>query len=240
MSKAMTSNNIQGSKLLFSAGWCVAIASIALVTNSGVATAQVQLAKLNNWRFSPGTKKLEITLSSGKTPQYFYLAEPPRLVVDIPDTKLGSVSTMQNYTGAIQRVRVSQLSANVTRIVLDLAPGFAADPNQVQLQPVSKQNPTRWVLRPAIAKSTPKPENSQRSATLGGTPSASTSPQNNSNYLQLPSTIPAIGGTQQPFVTVPPLTSNQTPANINASFPPTATTPPNNPLVIEFGQPIPK
>lgn len=240
MSKAMTSNNIQGSKLLFGAGWCVAIAAIALITNSSLATAQVQLAKLNNWRFSPGTKKLEITLSSGKTPQYFYLAEPPRLVVDIPDTKLGSVSTMQNYTGAIQRVRVSQLSANVTRIVLDLAPGFAADPNQVQLQPVSKQNPTRWVLRPAIAKSTLKPENSHRSAT--------TLPQNNSNYLQLPSTIPSISGTQKPFVTVPPLTSNQTPANINASFPPTspnfptptATTPPNNPVVIEFGQPIPK
>lgn len=225
MSKAMMSYNIQGSKQLFGTSLCVAI---TLFAYSSIA-AQAQIAKLNNWRFYPDTKKLEITLSSGKTPQYFYLNEPPRLVLDIPDTQLGNVSTQQKYSGSVQRVRVSQMSANVTRIVLDLAPGSAVDANKVQLQPVSRKNPTRWVLRPAIVKAATKPNNPQPT---------------NINSLQLPSTLPSINGTQQPLVSVPPLNSNNpTPqpsnaVNANSSTSPVPTLP--NYPVIEFGQPLPK
>ena len=68
----------------------------------------------------------------------------------MPATKLGYVPTKQNYSGPIQSIRVSQLKAGTTRIVMDLAPGSVLDPHQVQLQPVSWQNPTRWVLRPLI------------------------------------------------------------------------------------------
>ncbi|MBD2342881.1 AMIN domain-containing protein [Anabaena subtropica] len=240
------SNNIQGIQQLFGASLFTAI---TLVTTSSVA-AQVQMAKLNNWRFYPDTKKLEITLSSGKTPQYFYLSEPPRLVVDIPDTKLGNISTQQNYTGSVQRVRVSQLNANVTRIVLDLAPDSAVDANKVQLQPISKQNPTRWVLRPAIVKAATKPSNVQ-----GISPVRTRSPNNQlpttPNYIQLPNTLsPITGLQQQPFVSVPPLNSpNPTPIsnspkqpsnfnNATSSTPPIPTLP--NYPVIEFGQPLPK
>ncbi|HEY9803305.1 MAG TPA: AMIN domain-containing protein [Leptolyngbyaceae cyanobacterium] len=225
MSKAIMSNNIQGSKQLFGTSLCVAI---TLFAGTSIAAVE-QIAKLNNWRFYPDTKKLEITLSSGKTPQYFYLNEPPRLVVDIPDTQLGNVSTQEKYTGPVQRVRVSQMSANVTRIVLDLAPGSAVDANKVQLKPVSPKNSTRWVLHPTIVKVATKPSSQQPT---------------NVNSLQLPSTLPSINATQQPFVTVPPLNANNptpqpnTVVNANSSTPP-APTLPNFP-VIEFGQPLPK
>ncbi|BCL34135.1 hypothetical protein NSMS1_05820 [Nostoc sp. MS1] len=218
------SNNIQGRKQLLSISLCVAI---TLFAGSSLAAGE-QMAKLNSWRFYPDTKKLEINLSSGKTPQYFYLNEPPRLVVDIPDTQLGNVATQQKYTGSVQRVRVSQMSANVTRIVLDLAPGSAVDSEKVQLQPVSRKNTTRWVLRPAIIKVAAKPNNPQPA---------------NVNYLQLPSTLPPITG-MQPFVSVPPLNANnQAPQasnfnNANSSNSPVPTLP--NYPVIEFGQPLPK
>jgi hypothetical protein len=130
-----------GSKRLF--GMSVFVA-ITLQTVSSIAA---QVAKLNNWRFYPEGGKLEINLSAGKTPSYFYLPQPPRIVLDIPDTTLGNIPTEQNYNGAVQRIRVAQLNANVTRIVLDLAAGVFVDPSQVQLQPISRQNPTRWVLR---------------------------------------------------------------------------------------------
>lgn len=224
MSKAIMSNNIQASKQLFGTSLCVAI---TLFAGSSIAAGE-QIAKLNSWRFYPDTKKLEITLSSGKTPQYFYLNEPPRLVVDIPDTQLGKVSTQQKYTGSVQRVRVSQMSANVTRIVLDLAPGSAVDSEKVQLQPVSRKNTTRWVLRPTIVKVAAKPNNPQPT---------------NVNYLQLPSTLAPMTG-MQPFVSVPPLNSNnQAPQasnfnNTNSSPSPVPTL--RNYPVIEFGQPLPK
>ncbi|HIK07193.1 MAG TPA: AMIN domain-containing protein [Trichormus sp. M33_DOE_039] len=216
-------------------------AAFTLPTTSAIAA---QVAKLNNWRFYPEAGKLEINLSVGKTPNYFYLSEPPRIVVDIPDTKLGYIPTQKNYTGAVQRVRVSQLNANITRIVLDLANGVVLDPNQVKLQPISQQNPTRWVLRPFISGSR------QLSNTKNPPRSSPPTQFTQYNYLQLPSTLtPTFASPQQPLVTVPPLNSSNPvkTQNSSPSFPtPTISSQPNsppkvtNPIVIEFGQPIPK
>lgn len=261
-------------------GLCTAI---ALETGSIAAP----VAKLDNWRFSPEVPQLEITLSAGAVPQYFYLSQPPRLVVDLPDTKLGYVPTQQNYAGAIQRIRVSQLNATVTRIVLDLAAGTLIDPKQIQLQPVSRQNPTRWVLRPLIASQSrlsaqpgnlqplpnnipPNPYYPQLPA--NAPPSSNYPPQTSnltpSNYLQLPSTLPTANN-QQPLITVPPLTPNNSSQLPNSILPPPSfpnqpsnlqnTAPTANPSfpvptisndyptpgeqkiqVIEFGQPLPK
>ncbi|HYW21843.1 MAG TPA: AMIN domain-containing protein [Nodularia sp. (in: cyanobacteria)] len=231
-------------------------AVIALQAGSSVAAP---VARLDNWRFYPEAVKLEINLSASTTPNYFYLAEPPRLVVDLPNTKLGNVTTTQNYLGAIQRIRVSQLNDTVTRIVLDLTAGSFVDSNQVQLQLASRQNPTRWVLSPTISSYTPPTQ-------LGNFQSLPN--QAPSNYLQLPSSLPlTTPNSQQPFVTVPPLNPSnssplpgsilpppsfpQQPSNFNSIPSPTSPgfsvpTIPNyqpevsNIEVIEFGQPLPK
>lgn len=108
-------------------------------------------ARLLDWRFYPEALQLEISLSAASQPRYFYLRQPSRIVIDLPGTKLGNIPTQQNFSGAIRSIRVSQLNADVTRIVMDLAPGTLIDPNQVQLQPVSRDNPNRWVLRPLVA-----------------------------------------------------------------------------------------
>ncbi|MEA5582987.1 AMIN domain-containing protein [Nodularia harveyana UHCC-0300] len=195
---------------------------------TGISVA-APVAKLDNWRFDPETIKLEINLSANTTPEYFYLAEPPRLVVDLPNTQLGYVPTVQNYWGAIQRIRVSQLNETVTRIVLDLAAGNFVDPNQIQLQLVSRQNPTRWVLSPRITSYTPPAQNGNFLSRPNLPPT---------NYLQLPSTLPlTTPNPQQPFVTVPPLTPRNSPLP-PGSFPQQPDV--SNIRVIEFGQPLPK
>uniref|UniRef100_A0A0C1N4F0 AMIN domain-containing protein n=1 Tax=Tolypothrix bouteillei VB521301 TaxID=1479485 RepID=A0A0C1N4F0_9CYAN len=122
---------------------------VAIAPHTGSSYAQ-QIVRLEDWRFNPEALQLEIALSAPSQPHQFYLAQPPRIVVDLPDTKLGNVSTRRNYSGAIQSIRISQLNADVTRIVLDLAPGTQLDPARVQLQPISREA-NRWVLRPAIS-----------------------------------------------------------------------------------------
>jgi len=122
-------------------------AAIAFNTNSSIAGPA---GKLQDWRFSPQGSQLEISVSTPVRPQYFYLSQPPRIVVDLPGTKLGSVPTQQNYNGAVERIRLSQLNDDITRIVMDLAPGTQFDRNQIQLQPFSWQNPTRWMFRPLV------------------------------------------------------------------------------------------
>jgi hypothetical protein len=203
-------------------------AAIALQTSSIAATP---LAKLDNWRFSPKTQQLEITLSTATTPRYFYLAQPPRLVVDLPNTKLGNITTQQNYSGAIKSIRVSQLNENATRIVLDLAPGTVLNPKQVQLQPVSRKNPTRWVLRPVISgRSTAvKPANSA--------PSSKKPPQTPPTKLPVITTssqprtnLPVITpDSQPPLLTVPPISSQLPSTTITNSTQPFVTVPPLTP-----------
>ena len=122
-------------------------AAIAFNTNSSIAAPA---GRLQDWRFSPQGSQLEISVSTPVRPRYFYLSQPSRIVIDLPDTKLGYAPTQQNYNGAVERIRVSQLNDDITRIVMDLAPGTQFDRNQVQLQPVSWQNPTRWIFRPLI------------------------------------------------------------------------------------------
>lgn len=180
-------------------------------------TVAAPVARLDDWRFYPDAMQLEFTLSAGITPRHFYLAQPPRIVVDLPDTKLGYVPTQQNYSGAIQTIRISQLNAGVTRIVLDLAPGNYSDPNQVQLQPVSRQNPTRWVLRPLIRgysnslqpKSYPQPPTNLPPSPYNYPQTPNNTPPSPYNYPQLPNSLsPTNTNSAQPFVTVPPLTPN--------------------------------
>jgi len=203
----------------------VSIFGLIILTPS-ISFAQ-PVAQLNNWQFNPKAQQLEINLSDTTTPQYFYLAQPPRLVLDLPNTKLGKVVTQKEYSGAIQKIRISQMNENVTRIVLDLAPGTQLQPNQVQLQPLSRQKPTRWVLNPRISFS---PANS-----LLLTPATTLPPSTNLTT-----------NSSQPLITVPPLNS-QNPSPVTNSPLPSAmlSTPienknssPNIPI-IEFGQPLP-
>ncbi len=178
-------------------------------------------AMLEDWRFSPEASQLEITLTAASQPHYFYLSQPSRLVIDLPATKLGYVPTKQNYSGPIQSIRVSQLKAGTTRIVMDLAPGTVINPHQVQLQPVSWQNPTRWVLRPLIT--------SERADNALRDPSQSNDlPPTIDNAPQIPSNLPpTIDNAPQPPSNLPPTVYNapQPPSNLpptvyNASQPP--------------------
>jgi AMIN domain len=121
------------------------IATIITLQSSTIANSAN--TQLEDWRFYPEYNQLEFTLSSNSQPKYFYLAQPARLVVDLPNTKLGRLPTQQSYSGAIQRVRLSQLNANVTRIVMDLAPGTNFDPKLVQFQQVPWQKPNHWALK---------------------------------------------------------------------------------------------
>ncbi|MBW4687421.1 MAG: AMIN domain-containing protein [Komarekiella atlantica HA4396-MV6] len=233
-------------KQLFGVSLFSLYVAIILETISSAATP---VAKLDDWRFYPEKVQLEITLSAGTTPRYFYLAQPPRIVVDLPDTQLGYVTTQQNYSGAIQRIRVSQLTASSTRIVLDLAPSTSLNLKQLQLQPVSQNNPTRWVLRPVTSGystsvqpgySSPSP-NSQPQTPYNYSQPLTNQLQIPSNYSQPPSNLPLTTtnaqpplftlpppssdlpqttNPQQPFVTVPPLTPNQPSQLPNSILPP--------------------
>ncbi|MBV6622082.1 MAG: AMIN domain-containing protein [Rivularia sp. (in: Bacteria)] len=214
-------------------------ATVAFNTHRAIAAP---VGKLEDWRFSSEDSQLEISLSAPSRPQYFYLSQPPRVVVDLPDTKLGSVPTQQSYYGAVERIRVSQLNDDTTRIVMDLAPGVSLNRNQVQLQPLSWENPTRWVFRPSILAS-PNLLPPEYQSVGGELPANVTSQLPPGAYSPLQSTsnspyIPQPPGAitpLQPSAPLPPGTYNnplQLPPGVNTPLPsirsPLPSTPVNN------------
>ncbi|MBW4526399.1 MAG: AMIN domain-containing protein [Phormidium tanganyikae FI6-MK23] len=130
-------------------------AAIALLISTPVTAAP-----LENWRFDPNTNQLEVTVPAGITPRYSLLAQPARIVLDLPDTQVGGTDPRGTYSGAVREVRVSQFQPNVARIVLELAPNVVLGNQQAQLQQVkdSDQMHDRWTLRPVFVASAPSPK----------------------------------------------------------------------------------
>jgi hypothetical protein len=113
-----------------------------------IAAVRVQAAALKNWRYDPAARQLEVTVKEGVTPRYFLMAQPARIVLDLPNTEVGEVSIKETYAGAIRQVRVSQFQPGLTRIVMELSTDAVFAPGQVKLE---KTNQSTWVLRPLIA-----------------------------------------------------------------------------------------
>ncbi len=103
-------------------------------------------AVVRHWEYDPYTNELQIT--SEETPHYFILADPPRIVIDIPNSNFGKNSIQENYPGLVRTIRISEFKPGQTRIVMELDPRVALNPGQVQLEPLGQGN--RWVLRPQL------------------------------------------------------------------------------------------
>ncbi|MEO1145128.1 MAG: AMIN domain-containing protein [Cyanobacteria bacterium J06638_22] len=120
----------------------------------GVLTARAE--EFTEWRFNPDTQQLEVVVPENSTPRYFLLAQPARIVLDLPNTDVGNVVSEQDYSGAVRRVRVAQFEPGVTRIVLELTPDTVLAPGQAELTEVETLpgGATRWTLRPLLAGDT--------------------------------------------------------------------------------------
>lgn len=179
--------------------------------NSNLAIA----GSIESWKFDPKNNQLEFILEEKTTPSYFFLQDPPRLVIDLPNTNLGSVETQKDYPGVVRQIRLAQFDKGITRLVMEFSPDAVLSSDTIQVRQLATGQPeNHWILRPSIVAG-----NSQ-------------SPPITSS--QLPSNNSA-NESSQPTVTVPPLNPNDNvPSTTQKPSPP-----PQIP-VIEFGQPIPK
>ncbi len=131
----------------------VGILSLLSLLSSTVSLNQVHsvaiAAEGRQWEYDPYTNQLQIT--SKEKPEYFILADPPRIVIDVPRSNFGRNPTQESYPGLVQSIRISEFKPGETRMVMDLDPAISIHPGQITLEPLGQGN--RWVLRPQIALS---------------------------------------------------------------------------------------
>lgn len=95
------------------------------------------------WRFDRNQNRLVFTTDSGVQPRAQMIANPTRVVIDLPGINLDRKTVNQQVGGAIKEVRVGQFENNTTRIVIELAPGYTLDPQQVKFRGAT---PREWTV----------------------------------------------------------------------------------------------
>ncbi len=100
-----------------------------------------QAGELRAWRFDTNQNRLEFTTEGGVQPKAQLIANPTRVVIDLPGITLGRPTANQQLRGGIREIRVGQVDNRTTRIVIELAPGYTLDPQQVKFRGAS---PSQW------------------------------------------------------------------------------------------------
>lgn len=99
---------------------------------------------LDSWHFNATQNQLDLTTDEDVQPKVQLLADPSRLIIDLPGIVLGHPKTTEKFGSIIQEIRVAQFDADTTRMVVELAPGYQLDPTKVKVRGAS---PTHWFVQ---------------------------------------------------------------------------------------------
>jgi len=114
------------------------IASVFLLSQPAKADS------LASWHFNANQNQLDLTTDEEVQPKVQLLANPSRLIIDLPGINLGRPKTTKKVNSVIQEIRVGQFDADTTRMVVELAPGYQLDPTKVKVRGAS---PTHWFVQ---------------------------------------------------------------------------------------------
>ncbi len=144
-------------------------------------------ATLQFWRFDQQQNRLTFTTDTQVRPTAQLIFNPTRLVIDLPGTQVTSSTTRQRLQAGLEEVRVGQLDAQTARIVIELAPGYTLDPQQVQ---VRGETSRRWYVQLPELVATDRSRSSQPTVASDGT--TTQQPQETANQV----TASALAGEQ--------------------------------------------
>lgn len=125
-------------------------------------------ARLNSWRFDVNQNRLEINTIGAVQPRAQLIFNPTRLVIDLPNVTFGRSQLTQPVggSGRVRSVRIGQFDPQTTRIVVELAPGYTLDPQQIKFVGIT---PSRWTVQlpnPIAERVESAPDNSYNVVTI--------------------------------------------------------------------------
>ncbi|MDZ8055870.1 MAG: serine hydrolase [Aulosira sp. ZfuVER01] len=126
-------------KNIVKASWVLASFLSTLLVGSTVKAATVA-----NWHFDSNRNHLDFTTDANVQPRVQLLANPTRLVVDLPGVNLSYPQVSQRIGAVTQQIQIGQFGANTTRIQITLAPGYTLDLAPVKLQ---QESPNHWSVQ---------------------------------------------------------------------------------------------
>ncbi|NJP08896.1 MAG: N-acetylmuramoyl-L-alanine amidase [Leptolyngbyaceae cyanobacterium RU_5_1] len=117
---------------------------LLLVSSLLLLAAPAEASKLESWKFDASQNQLEFTTDQGVQPKAQLVADPTRLVIDLPGVVLGRPMVSESVGGRIQAIRIGQLDRETTRLVIELVPGYTLDPNRIKFRGVTAR---QWLIQ---------------------------------------------------------------------------------------------
>jgi N-acetylmuramoyl-L-alanine amidase len=157
-------------------------------------------SRLQTWQFDANQNRLRFTTEAGVKPRVSLLPNPSRLVIDLPDIVTDETRADSFIGGAVKAVKVMQVDAHTSRMVLELNSAFTLDPKQVKVWGLTDQE---WIVQLPDPTALIAASGGSRSKAVGfsaqGHPPISLSPRlhpNQVSYAAVPPTATMISAVQ--------------------------------------------
>lgn len=128
-----------------------------------------QASTLESWKFDEGHNQLEFVTDDDVQPSAQLVPDPTRLVIDLPGIHLGRPVVNESFSGTVRTIRIGQFDKATTRLVIELAPGYTLDPQQIKFRGVSAR---QWLVM--LPTPQPLPDATLSSGTVPSASAAST------------------------------------------------------------------
>lgn len=120
------------------------LASLIGVTGACLVTLPAKGARLQTWQFDTSQNRLTFTTEVGVQPQAKLLANPNRLVIDLPGIAYDQPAAQKLVGGAVHSVRVHQHGTAATRLEMELSPDYPVSPQDIRVWGIT---PQQWVIQ---------------------------------------------------------------------------------------------
>ena len=106
-------------------------------------------SRLVYWKFKPNERRLDIVTQNGVAPRAQWVANPNRIVIDLPNTKLTKTQLQkrrrtQKVGRRIRQVRIGQFNRTTTRLVIELNRKYRVSPQTVKVRGIASN---RWFVQ---------------------------------------------------------------------------------------------
>jgi N-acetylmuramoyl-L-alanine amidase len=113
-------------------------------------------AEILSWQFNATENRIDFSTSAAVRPEAQMLANPSRLILDLPETRLNQPTSSQLLSNGIKSLRVGQFDPDRTRMVLELDPQYSIDPQQVLIQASTNKQWSVQLPTPQLLQSFPR------------------------------------------------------------------------------------
>ena len=108
--------------------------------------------KIVSWEFDPEDRNLVFETDEGVQPEAELLSNPTRLVIDLPGTVLDRETVKEEYQGPIRGFRIGRPEPDTSRIVVEFAPGYMMDADDIEFEDVSASHWEVELPEPEVAR----------------------------------------------------------------------------------------